>query len=121
VDVKQFANELLIALTTAGLFVRVSLETEGPIASGRAYLNEPSGQFLRIYFNEATGTIAFALISGRQRIWGVDHDNRRGWHLHLAENPAEHVAIAPQSITEIMQMLQDVMSGNAQNHQPVRS
>ena len=109
-DVKGFADELLVALAATGLFERVSLQTEGPIASGRAYVQGPVSRFLRVYFNETTGTIAFALISDQQRIWGVDYDNRRGWHLHPVENPAEHMVIAPLSISDIVLLLQGVLS-----------
>ncbi len=93
----------------AGQFRNVSLQTEGPIASGRVYLQGSPGQFLRVYYNETTGTIAFALISNQQRIWGIDFDNRRGWHVHPAENPSEHVAIDPLTIAEIVRLLQDVL------------
>ena len=111
-DVKRFADELLVALSATGLFRHVSLQTEGPIASGRAFLPGSADRFLRIYFNEATGTMAFALISNQQRIWGVDFDNRRGWHLHPIESPEKHVAIAPQSISEIVLLLEDVYPKN---------
>lgn len=109
-DVKGFADELLVALAATGIFERVSLQTEGPIANGRAYVQGPVNRFLRVYFNETTGTIAFALISDQQRVWGVDYDNRRGWHLHPVENPTEHMMIAPLSISEIVSLLQGILS-----------
>jgi len=93
-DVKRFADEFLIALAEARLFERVSLQTEGPIASGRAYIKGSGDRFLRVYFNETTGTIAFALISGQQRIWGVDYDGRRGWHLPMDVSDDEILGFA---------------------------
>lgn len=108
-DVRQFVDELLIALAATGLFERVALQTEGPIANGRAYVSGSQGSFLRVYFNETTGTIAFALIREQQRVWGVDYDNRRGWHLHPLESPAEHREISPRSIAEIVQTLKNVL------------
>jgi hypothetical protein len=39
-DVRAFAEELLRALAETGLFERVALQTEGPIASGYAYVQE---------------------------------------------------------------------------------
>ena len=88
-DVKSFTDDLLSALANMGRFERVALQAEGPIASGYAYLrNEFS---LRFYFNEVTGTTAFALIENQQRIWGVDYDNRRGWHLHPVDDPTKHI------------------------------
>ncbi len=34
--------------------------------------------FLQVYFNELTGTVAFALIEQGKRVWGVDYDKGRG-------------------------------------------
>ena len=75
-DVSSFVDELLSALTDIEFFEHVTLQTEGPVASGYAYVNEDL--FLRFYFNQVTGTIAFALIESQQRVRGVDYDNRRG-------------------------------------------
>ncbi|MDY7080704.1 MAG: hypothetical protein SXV54_27805 [Chloroflexota bacterium] len=105
-DVRAFADELLRALADTGLFERVALQAEGPIASGRAHVSEEL--FVRFHFNAVTGTIAFALIEEQRRIWGIDYDNRRGWHLHPADDPAEHVQIAPLSVSDIVARLQSV-------------
>jgi hypothetical protein len=81
-DVKTFADQVLSVLADTGLFDRVDLQTEGPIAKGYAfgYVKESDligeNLLLRFYFNEVTGTIAFALIEKEQRIWGIDYDNR---------------------------------------------
>jgi hypothetical protein len=106
-DVKQFAYELLRALADTGLFGRVALRTEGPTAEGYAYVQE--GVFVRFYFNEVTHTIAFALIEEQQRIWGIDCDHRRGWHLHPVTDPTTHVAIVPKSVAEIVADLEQVL------------
>jgi hypothetical protein len=106
-DVKGFAAELLRALADTGLFGRVALQTEGPTADGHAYVQE--GLFLRFYFNEVTNTIAFALIEEQRRIWGIDCDYRRGWHLHPVTDPAIHIPIVPKSVREIVMDLEAVL------------
>jgi len=106
-DVKAFADEFLRALAGTGLFERVDLQTEGPIANGHAHVREDL--FLRFYFNEVTGTIAFALIEKEQRIWGIDCDNRRGWHLHPMDTPTDHLGIDPLSVSDIVARLQSVL------------
>ncbi len=106
-DVRAFADELLRALADAGLFERVTLQTEGPIANGYARVREDL--LVRFYFNEVTGTIAFALIEKQQRIWGIDYDNRRGWHQHPADNPANHIGIEPLTVSDIIACLRDVL------------
>ena len=107
-DAKTFAEELLKSLSEIELLTRVNVETEKPIVKGYAYTS--SGDiFLRFYFNELTGTMAFALIKENRRIWGIDCDNQRGWHRHPEEQPENHVAIAPLAIAEIVRCLQHVL------------
>ncbi len=112
-DVKGFVDELLRALTDVGRFEVVSLQVEGPVADGYAYVEGESDLFLRVYYNEMTGTLAFALIDRQQRIWGIDYDNRRGWHLHPAESPADHIDIAPLPVSDIIVRLQEVLLDRA--------
>lgn len=106
-DVRAFADELLRALANTGLFERVALRTEGPVVDGYAYVHEDL--FLRFYFNEVSGTIAFALVEKQQRIWGIDYDNRRGWHLHPADDPTAHVGIGPVSVLDIAAHLEEIL------------
>lgn len=106
-DVKAFVDELLQALADTGLFERITLQTEGPVIDGYAYVQDDF--FLRFYFNQNTGTIAFALIEAQQRIWGIDYDNRRGWHLHPVEDPTEHIEIDPLSVSSVVAYLQDIV------------
>jgi len=76
--------------------------------NGYAYTDKDE-LFLRFYFNKISGTLAFALIEKQKRIWGIDHDNRRGWHLHPEENPSEHVGIEALTVPEIVRRLQNLL------------
>ena len=105
--VRGFASELLWALATVEAIERVALRSEGPVVSGWAYVT--AEMFLEFYFNERTGTMAFALIRDRGRIWGIDRDNVRGWHLHPLESPTEHVEIEALSVSEIVERLRAVL------------
>jgi len=110
VDVGTFAADLLEALADSSLFERVDLQTEGPLAQGFAYVDDDL--FLRFHFNESTQTIAFALIkenNEKRRIWGVDRDNRRGWHTHPVENPDDHVEIDPLPVKALVARLREVL------------
>ena len=106
-DVRSFASELLRALATVETIERVVLQSEGPVVKGRAYVT--AEMFLEFYFNEKTGTVAFALIRDRGRVWGIDRDNTRGWHLHPLENPVEHVGIEKLTVSEIVERLSAVL------------
>ena len=64
------------------------------------------GNFIDIFFNEETGTTAFALIENNKRIFGVD--NTGGWHLHPFKSPDAHQEIAePLSFIDFLQKIED--------------
>ncbi len=67
-DINQFLLSLLRPLSTLEFVEKVDLQTEVFIVKGRVILKK--NRFLQVYFNEFTGTIAFALIEGEERIWG---------------------------------------------------
>jgi len=47
-----------------------------------------SGAFVDAFYNEQTGTTAFALIEQGRRVFGAD--NTGGWHVHPYPDPAQH-------------------------------
>ena len=46
------------------------------------------GGFVDSFYNEHSGTTAYALIQNNQRIFGAD--NTGGWHLHPFNDPKRH-------------------------------
>ena len=107
-DINQFLLALLNALSALEFVEKVDFQTEVFILKGRAILKK--NRFLQVYFNELTGTTAFALIEQEKRIWGIDFDNMRGWHVHPLENSKDHSNISPKSIEEIVRALAEVWS-----------
>lgn len=105
-DINQFLLSLLHSLSFLEFVEKVDFNTEVFVIKGRAILQ--NNRFLQVYFNELTGTQAFTLIEGNKRIWGIDFDNIRGWHLHTMENPDGHCNITQKSIEEIMVLLTEV-------------
>ncbi len=104
-DINQFLTSLLHQLSTLDFVEKVDIHTEVFILKGKAILKE--GRFLQIYFNEQTGTTAFALIEEGKRIWGIDFDNIRGWHIHPIKNPEGHYEISPMRLEDIIRALTD--------------
>jgi hypothetical protein len=51
-----------------------------------------TGDFLDVFFNEQTDTLAYAGIHDGKRILGAD--NTGGWHIHPWLRPADHEALA---------------------------
>ncbi|MBF8278295.1 MAG: hypothetical protein HW406_1802 [Candidatus Brocadiaceae bacterium] len=75
-DISQFLLILLEGLSGLHFVEKVDIHTEVFVFKGRIILK--NNRFLQIYFNETTGTTAFALIEDDRRIWGVYYDNMRG-------------------------------------------
>jgi hypothetical protein len=107
-DINQFLLSLLSALSTLEFVEKVDFQTEVFVLRGRVILKK--NRFLQVYFNELTRTTAFALIEQEKRIWGIDFDNMRGWHLHPLDNSEGHRNIDPMDIQEIIRALADVWS-----------
>lgn len=105
-EVSQFLLLLLKGLSELDFVEKVDVDTEVFILKGRAILKE--NRFLQIYFNELTGTIAFALIERDKRIWGINYDNMRGWHLHPLKNPETHQSIEKKTIDEVVRLLSEI-------------
>ena len=105
-DISRFLVLLLENLSGLDFVEKVDIQTEVFILKGRAILNK--NRLLQIYFNELTGTTAFALIEENRRIWGIDYDNMRGWHLHPLKNPETHLEINPLTVKEIISDISQV-------------
>ena len=105
-DISRFLVLLLENLSRLDFVEKVDIQTEVFILKGRAILNK--NRLLQIYFNELTGTTAFALIEEDRRIWGIDYDNMRGWHLHPLKNPETHLEINPLTVKEIISDISQV-------------
>lgn len=50
------------------------------------------GGFIDAFYNEQTGTTAFALIREDRRVFGAD--NTGGWHMHPFKDPRLHVVLS---------------------------
>lgn len=104
-DINQFLLQLLEELSNLDFVEKVDIQTEVFILKGRVILRK--NHFLQVYNNEFTGTVAFSLIENERRVWGVDFDNIRGWHLHPLENSEGHYIIEQRTIKEIVKSLAD--------------
>lgn len=65
-DVAAFLSSLLHALADRPFVQSVDLRPEAFVIKGRVFLQ--CDRFLQVYFNEQTGTTAFALIEKERRL-----------------------------------------------------
>ena len=99
-DVRDFLVSLLNRLSSLESVKKVDLNAEVFVLKGRVWIED--NRYVQVYFNEITGTTAFALIEKGQRIWGMDFDNMRGWHLHPFGKADEHERVNEMNIEEIL-------------------
>ena len=60
-----------------------------------------SGAFVDAFYNEQTGTTAFALIEQDRRVFGADSTG--GWHIHPFSDADRHESLArPMSFAEFV-------------------
>ena len=106
-DINSFLGELLRDISCLDFVDSIDFYVEVITIKGRLSLKKES-YFVEVYFNELTGTMAFALIENNKRLWGIHHDNIRKWHEHPVENPLTHRLISEKSISEIIKELHKI-------------
>lgn len=106
-DINRFLIDLLHELSLLDFIEKIDINFEIVILKGRIYCKKES-TFVEVYFNEQTGTQAFALVRKEKRAWGIDFDNIRGWHEHPVGDPDDHKSESAKSIIEIIQKLKEV-------------
>ncbi|PIX38598.1 MAG: hypothetical protein COZ56_20085 [Armatimonadetes bacterium CG_4_8_14_3_um_filter_58_9] len=63
------------------------------------------GGFVEVFYNEATGTTAFAVIENDQRVFGAD--NTGGWHIHPFNSSTDHLPLpGPTVFTDFLAHLE---------------
>ena len=105
-DIGQFQLSLLHELSSLEFVQSIDIRTEALILRGRVALEKD--RLLKVYFNGYTGTTAFAVVEGNRRVWGVDFDRARGWHMHPVGDPKSHLKTEPKSTKEIIDSLRQV-------------
>jgi len=105
-DVASFQTALLHALADCSFVESVDLHRETVVVKGRVLLE--NDRFLQVYFNEQTGTTAYALIEDEHRLWGVDYDSLRGWHEHPLNRSAQHCDVSPMTPRDVVEALTEV-------------
>lgn len=110
-EVNQFISELKTCLATLEFVDKVFVEQKSFTYVKIKVTLKPKG-FLNIWYNSVKRTQSFGLILESSRKWGLDFDNRIGWHEHPIENPEMHISQESHSISEIVIKLRQVWNSN---------
>jgi len=57
--------------------------------------------FINVFYNVTTDKVAFALVEGRYRLYGVDNA-KVGWHRHPFHDPDQHLPCAHVGFEEFL-------------------
>ncbi len=88
-------EQIVIACERSSIVAGYTVHTlDLDILKMRVYLVD--GSFIEVFYNAATHKTAFALIAGRQRMYGKDNA-KSGWHVHPPDNPQVHRPCDPVS------------------------
>lgn len=102
-DLNEFEVELISRLSDLEFVESWNIIKKRTTLKVTVYLKRKS--FLSIFYNMILRVQSFALIINKTRVWGLDRDNRLGWHEHPIDNPDQHETIEPHNIKEIIQRL----------------
>ena len=105
----EFKNKLKNAFIASRHILDYIIEAEIDTVKGKGFINAKC--FVNVLFNEKNYKIDFALILEDQRIWGIDHNKKEGWHRHPLHNIKIHAPIEPMEIEEIIAELETVLDG----------
>lgn len=105
-ELDEFIFELENELSELYFVERWEIERKATTARIKIYL-QPKG-LLNIYYNQVLRIQSFALIMDNNRVWGLDRDNKFGWHEHPVDNPETHESTKEHSIAEIIERLKNV-------------
>jgi hypothetical protein len=60
---------------------------------------------IAVFYNSSFAIRSFSLIYQNRRVFGIDCDNRIGWHIHPVDNADSHVLTEEKSFSEIMELM----------------
>ncbi len=100
-DLVQFETELRNELDSLSYIKNISLKRRTAI-SIKGIIGLKKNYRLVVFFNKPFNIISFSLLYKNQRIFGIDRDNRIGWHIHPQSNPDSHERINEKSVSEII-------------------
>lgn len=93
-------------------FVRSLEEIERTDRTLALRLTIRSELFVQAFLGERSGSLYFALVEGRRRIFGIDRESGE-WHLHPFDSPDEHrplpEGLGPRPLLSFLATVEDLL------------
>lgn len=74
----------------------------------KALIYLQNGYSIIIFYNQSFSIYSFSLIYQNHRMFGIDCDNRIGWHIHPLNNPDSHIATGEKTLKEIFGIILEI-------------
>ena len=103
-NVNSFLSELHVCLSQLDFVKHIDIEQRSATFIKIKVTLKPKG-FLNIWYNAIRKTQSFSLILENNRKWGLDFDNRIGWHEHPINDQNSHILIKSHTIVQIIEKL----------------
>lgn len=71
-----------------------------------------TNKYIIVYYNAYRKTQSFSLMQSNKRIWGLDFDNRIGWHEHPVNNPDSHLKTNKVNINDFLNKLDNLLNND---------
>ena len=110
-EIAFIKNKIISELQKLDYIESIQLEEVDEFSvKGSAYITK--NYILIIRFKDFHGKIplSFSLLYKNERIWGLDKDNKIGWHIHPLNNTSIHQTIEPKTIEEILEIFHSTIS-----------
>jgi len=104
--VLDLLEEIYASVEQVNFVSEVVTHVEGPTLKVRLIIE--SG-FIQVFFNANTHALAFALIKDNKRVFGVDRDNIRNWHIHPTEDPTQHIPCEEMGFEDFLQEVKKII------------
>jgi hypothetical protein len=105
-ELSEFLKQLENSFRSLPFVLSWTLEQANTYVKIRVVLKKKS--FLHVFYNARLRIQSFALVLHEERIWGLDRDNRLGWHEHPLGNPEKHISIDEPQLEYIIQRIESV-------------
>lgn len=109
VSTLELLRRLVIACSECAIVESYVLEAMDDETLGvRVYLFD--GAFINVFYNLATGKVAFALIRNDERVHGKDNA-KIDWHVHPFGNPQAHEPCSPVDFETFLREVEQYYEG----------
>ena len=110
-EIKNFLDQLYTLFSPIDYVVDIVILNQTR-TSIKVRIHLFNNNYITVYYNSYRGTQSFSLMQSNKRIWGLDFDNRIGWHKHPVTNPDSHIKTNKVTLNDMLRKLDDLLNND---------